>query len=100
MALITCPDCNREVSSSAASCPGCGYPVAQAIATGGQSAVLPTTTIEQTSKRWKSIKLTAAFLVVIGLLLTMSVPTFGAFVLLLGLSMAIYAGIGSWWHHS
>jgi hypothetical protein len=26
MALITCPDCNREVSSEAKSCPNCGLP--------------------------------------------------------------------------
>jgi hypothetical protein len=29
MALIKCPECGREVSDAAASCPGCGYPIAQ-----------------------------------------------------------------------
>lgn len=28
MALTACPECNRQVSSRAPSCPGCGYPVA------------------------------------------------------------------------
>ena len=28
MALIECPECRREVSSSAATCPTCAYPVA------------------------------------------------------------------------
>ena len=28
MALIKCPECDNEVSSSAASCPKCGYPIA------------------------------------------------------------------------
>lgn len=28
MALIKCPECGNEVSSSAASCPKCGYPIA------------------------------------------------------------------------
>jgi len=28
MALITCPECGREVSSAAPACPTCGYPVA------------------------------------------------------------------------
>jgi membrane protein YdbS with pleckstrin-like domain len=28
MALIKCPECGREVSSSAPTCPACGYPVA------------------------------------------------------------------------
>lgn len=27
MALTTCPDCAREVSTDAASCPGCGRPM-------------------------------------------------------------------------
>ncbi len=27
MALIECPECGREVSSSAAACPGCAYPL-------------------------------------------------------------------------
>lgn len=27
MALVKCPECGREVSNKAASCPGCGYPV-------------------------------------------------------------------------
>lgn len=28
MALITCPECNKQVSSIAVSCPNCGYPIA------------------------------------------------------------------------
>lgn len=28
MALITCTDCNREVSDRALACPGCGAPIA------------------------------------------------------------------------
>lgn len=27
MALITCPECQKEISSAAASCPGCGHPM-------------------------------------------------------------------------
>lgn len=30
MALIKCPACGREISSDAASCPGCGHPIAPA----------------------------------------------------------------------
>lgn len=30
MALINCPECSREVSSAAPTCPACGYPVAAA----------------------------------------------------------------------
>lgn len=27
MALIQCPECQREISSAAAACPGCGHPI-------------------------------------------------------------------------
>jgi hypothetical protein len=27
MALISCPECNRQVSDKASSCPNCGYPL-------------------------------------------------------------------------
>lgn len=29
MALITCPECGKEISDQATSCPGCGYPIAE-----------------------------------------------------------------------
>jgi len=29
MALITCPECSKKVSNQAASCPQCGFPLAQ-----------------------------------------------------------------------
>lgn len=31
MALITCPDCKKEISDSADNCPHCGRPMATAI---------------------------------------------------------------------
>ena len=27
MALMTCPECHKEVSDQAATCPGCGFPI-------------------------------------------------------------------------
>lgn len=41
MALITCPECGKEVSDKAATCPNCGYPIQQIVEakeTDGQSA--------------------------------------------------------------
>ncbi len=32
MALITCPECGKQVSTEANACPGCGFPVAQRLA--------------------------------------------------------------------
>lgn len=34
MALIKCPECGREISDKAASCPGCGCPVSNSSVTG------------------------------------------------------------------
>ena len=31
MALISCPECNREISDQASYCPQCGYPIAKHI---------------------------------------------------------------------
>jgi hypothetical protein len=31
MSLITCPECQKEISSSAENCPNCGFPLAKAI---------------------------------------------------------------------
>lgn len=31
MALINCPECGKQVSTAAAACPACGYPVAEKV---------------------------------------------------------------------
>lgn len=41
MALITCPECGKQVSTEAAACPGCGYPVAQRLGAGSAAPVSP-----------------------------------------------------------
>lgn len=51
MALIRCPECKREISDQAASCPECGYPIP------GRNAIFPgrfpfgARTMEYKSKR-------------------------------------------------
>ena len=40
MALTSCPECSRQVSSSAATCPACGYPIAQAVAEASSDELL------------------------------------------------------------
>jgi len=39
MALIQCPDCKRQVSSEAKSCPSCGYPIVERVHDGAVAAV-------------------------------------------------------------
>ena len=44
MSLINCPDCGKQVSSSATACPNCGFPVAEKLraASDEASGVKPT----------------------------------------------------------
>lgn len=100
MALINCPECSKSVSDKAAACPDCAYPIAQA-AYSSSAAVIPVTTIEQTSKKYKQQKLIAAGLIIFGLLLLANEHgTIGAWMLFAGLITALYSIFGSWWDHS
>lgn len=47
MALIDCPECGRDVSSNAAACPECAYPLA-----GGVTAAVRPTTSEPPKDAW------------------------------------------------
>jgi hypothetical protein len=38
--LVTCPDCSREISDRARTCPGCGFPIAEHLAEVAQQRVL------------------------------------------------------------
>lgn len=50
MAIIKCPECGREVSSKAATCPNCGCPVAELSPDGVVRIRLPRT--EQIADGW------------------------------------------------
>ena len=52
MALINCPECNTEVSSAAAACPKCGYPVAKEV----QEVLQPTHASAQESEHWEEVR--------------------------------------------
>ena len=41
MALIKCPECGNEVSSSATSCPNCGYPIRETLSVNNGSQITP-----------------------------------------------------------
>lgn len=42
MALLSCPECEREVSDRAHTCPGCGYPLAETLPVAEQRQAKPT----------------------------------------------------------
>jgi len=99
MALIACPECGGQVSTSAATCPACGYPI-QAV------------TIEATGKKWKSMQLAGGLIMAVGVFgivgsclasMHRSEPTAGlpiaATVVALGLVLVAGGRLGAWWHH-
>jgi len=108
MALINCPECQREVSSKANSCPHCGNPIASFGET--QAAGTPITTVQETGKKFK-------LQIAISLLLTMSGclgliikspevdPTAESsyqifpWMFSLGILWYLVTKIRVWWHH-
>jgi len=60
MALIKCPECKREVSDRAMSCPSCACPLERAMTTGA------------TGKKWKGIQLVSLGAIFLGILVAFS----------------------------
>ena len=94
MALIKCPECNKEISDKADACPSCGYSVEAAARRAGNVQ-----TIEQTSKQWKQAQLIGVALAIIGIIMAVSGNIYGGFALFLGIALFIGARIGAWWEN-
>lgn len=70
MALITCPDCGKEVSSNAPACPGCGGPIASGAAVAQRGDIVPYSDQEvavMLSRKKKTSHLLHLFLTIITL---------------------------------
>jgi len=105
MALIPCPECGREISNLAPSCPQCGTPVASKKET--QEIRVPLQTIQGTSKKLKGQILICAGMFWGGLFMMFGASSYG------DTGMATFAGIVAffgfvfylstkariWWHH-
>ncbi len=106
MALKTCEDCKKEISTMAVSCPNCGRP-------NSNEGVV---TIEQTQKKWKRWDLLSVLMLVPGCLYIVfyssflgptsrQEPIFVLFFLIalviavVGIGIGIASGIGRWYHH-
>lgn len=103
MALVTCSDCGKQISDAAPACPGCGRPAVRLATMPDRPAPSyspSVTTVEQTGKRWKAMKLWSALLV-FGGVLTMGVsPTAGVLMFFAGVVLYVFARSGAWWHHA
>lgn len=103
MALIKCPDCERQVSDQAPACPSCGRPMASSMVIGTEKP------IELTSKRFKKISLVAAGLVLCGVVMVVEgrSPTgernpmagFGGLLVIAGVVTYVVNRVRIWWHH-
>lgn len=96
--LITCAECNHQVSSHAASCPNCGAPV-------GGNPGRPLATIQQTSKALKGQILAAVCMMLLGIgACCVSGPYeqaggIGVLLAVGGLIWWIILRVEVWWHH-
>jgi len=104
MALITCSECGRGVSSQAAACPQCGAPI------GSEGAHTPLSTIQQTSKHLKVHVIISSLMFWIGIIWffvaagsgdgeQMAAGVGGLLLFLVGLVWLVATKIRIWWHH-
>ena len=97
MALITCPECGKQVSEKATNCPNCGFPISG----------YEVQTIEQTGKKFKKQKLYSVLLFAIGILImflsilfeSWSVTHTGVVISVIGVIWFVIIEIKIWWHH-
>lgn len=84
MALITCPECKKEVSDRAMSCPSCACPLERAMTTGAPG------------KKWKGIQLVSLGAIFLGILVAFgtAIPQGGAYAgfLIVGGLIGLLAG--------
>jgi hypothetical protein len=105
MALTTCPECRREISSRAEACPHCGCPLR-----GGADIVdgRRVRTVERTAKRFKGLMVLGSLALCVGIVgllgncepeSTAPMPLWPILVTVVGLLVVFYARFAAWWHH-
>lgn len=95
MALISCKECNTEISDKAAVCPKCGAPVE---VTGLQAG--PVVITEQTGKKYKALQLAGVIMILAGVVSCAGHdPKSASWLFLFGLVLYVWARVGAWWNH-
>lgn len=104
MALINCPDCSNQVSTSAVSRPKCGAPIAEAKQS--KAAGVELTTVQETSKKFKTHIIIASLMFWGGFFAIFEAggdPTRDAgnapIVAAVGTVWYIVTKLRIWWHH-
>jgi hypothetical protein len=106
VALVSCPECGKQVSDKAANCIGCGAPLgANRVEVGAIGKQV--STIEETSKSLKMHIVGAAILFWGGLFILWSASSsgsgglghIGAWATLIGFFWWLATRLRIWWHH-
>lgn len=98
MALIKCPECTKQISSTAKACPGCGAPVSMS---GSDGSLVTTQATAKNLKAQQAIS-TVVFLVGMALMFAGSgtdTAMFGAIIMVLGIIGYVASRLRIWWHH-
>jgi hypothetical protein len=102
MALMKCPECQKEISSKASSCPNCGMPLVDAT-----KDIDKITTIQETSKTLKEHIVHSVIIIIGGILFFIigavtyrqAMIPIGLILFLIGAIWFIATKINIWWHH-
>ena len=102
MALIKCPECERDVSSKATACPSCGYPLSPTA-----QAPPSVQVIEGTGKGWKTIRALGWLLILAGAVVLVwgleagsaRGVTLGWGICGAGVGCLVTSRAGAWWYH-
>jgi len=106
MALFPCPECQKEISDTATSCPSCGAPIGSESSAAGAAL----TTTQETSKKLKAYLIISSVLFWLGLTGSIFVAQsqstaypietkFWYYALFAGIALYLYTKFKIWWHH-
>lgn len=108
MALINCPECNKQVSNMAPTCVGCGFKISADRESAG-SGVAALTTTQTTSKKLKGHILMSSLMFWVGLLIAIVVaggdpssddpPKWSILMTIVGFLWYVVTRFKIWWHH-
>jgi hypothetical protein len=93
MAIINCPECNKEVSDRARACPNCGNPM------GVASESRPDVTIQATGKTHKMVQVIGVAITVLALPVFLASPVLGVLMLIGGPITYIVGRASAWAQH-
>lgn len=100
MALINCPECEKQISDKTTACPFCGCPTETKKPKQKDDSYQKTVTIEKTGKTWKGMWLYAWGSIILGGLIGVNdYPGVGAFLFIAGIILLIASKVGKWWYH-